>query len=407
MMKRACVAVATLVLTGAMAPEARAQPGSGGPPVVSPVVGRERRVTFRIRAPQAQAVRLAGTDIPGNGQGTPLSKGEDGVFEATLGPLEPGAYRYNFNVDGVSVLDPRNPATSESNNNAWSLVHVPGEDFMDVRNVPHGAVSSVTYYSTSLGRFRRMHVYTPPGYESGRGKYPVLYLLHGAGDCDDSWTSVGRANFILDNLLAESKARPMIVVMPAGHTAPGGFRTPLDNDDFARDFLNDVVPHVEKSYRVQAERAQRAIAGLSMGGAQTLNVAFSRPDRFGYVGVMSSGLLGMFRARPASPDAPPPASPAPGPSWEEAHKRELENAALKQGLRLFWFATGKEDFLLESTRKTVDLFKRYGFEPLYEESDGGHTWANWRRYLKQFAPRLFQLKAPPVRPAAGATAAWP
>ena len=383
------VAIATLAFA-ATVPAVQAQPAPPAPPVVSPVVGAERRVTFRVRAPQAQAVRLAGTDIPGNLQGTPMNKGEDGVYEVTLGPLEAGAYRYNFNIDGVAVIDPRNPSTSESNSNVWSLVHVPGADFMDTRNVPHGAVSSVTYYSTALGRFRRMHVYTPPGYAAGGSKYPVLYLLHGAGDCDDSWTSVGRAGFILDNLLAERKAKPMIVVMPAGHTAPGGFRLPTDNDDFARDFVNDVLPYVEKNYRVRTERAQRAIAGLSMGGAQTLNIAFSRLDRFGYVGVYSSGLLGVFPVRPPAPGAPTPPPPPPGPGWEEVHHDQLGNAALKKGLKLFWFATGKEDFLVENTRRSVDLFKRYGFAPEYEESEGGHTWANWRRYLNQFAPRLFE-----------------
>jgi enterochelin esterase-like enzyme len=384
------VALATLVLATAWVPAGLAQPAPTGPPVVSPEVLADRRITFRIRAPQAQAVRLVGNDIPGNLQGMPMTKGENNVFEVTLGPIEPGAYRYNFNVDEVTVIDPRNPSTSESNNNAWSLVYVPGSDLTDTRNVPHGAVSSVTYYSTALGRFRRMHVYTPPGYPAGGGKFPVFYLLHGAGDCDDSWTSVGRAGFILDNLIADKKARPMIVVMPAGHTATGGFRMPTDNDDFARDFLNDVVPHVERNYRVLTDRAHRAIAGLSMGGAQTLNVAFSRLDRFGYVGVYSSGLLGVFPIRPPAPGAPTPPPPPPGPSWEEQHKANLDDAALKKGLKLFWFATGKDDFLVENTRKTVDFFKSRGFAPIYNETDGAHTWTNWRKYLNEFAPRLFQ-----------------
>jgi enterochelin esterase family protein len=383
------LAIAVFVLASAKATAVRSQPNAPGP-VVSPAVSADRRVTFRIRAPHAQAVRLAGTDIPGNLRGTTMTNGEDGVHEVTIGPLEPGAYRYSFDVDGVAVLDPRNPSTSESNNNAWSLVYVPGADFMDTRNVPHGAVSAVTYYSTALGRFRRMHVYTPPGYAAGRGKYPVLYLLHGAGDCDQSWTSVGRANFILDNLIADGKAKPMIVVMPAGHTAPGGFRPPTNNDDFARDFLNDVVPYVERYYRLRTERAQRAIAGLSMGGAQALNIAFSRLDRFGYIGVYSSGLLAEFPARPASPGAPPRPSPPPGPGWEESHRRGLQDTSSRKGLKLLWFATGRDDFLVESTRKSVDLFKRHGFTPVYQESEGGHTWANWRTYLAQFAAGLFQ-----------------
>jgi enterochelin esterase family protein len=383
------VATATLVWMLAQATAIQAQPVPEGPQV-SPEVAADRRVTFRIRAPQAVVVRLVGTDIPGNQQGTSMTRGEIGTFEVTLGPLAPGSYRYSFDVDEVRVIDPRNPATSESNNNAWSLVHVPGDEFMDTRDVPHGAVSSVTYYSTALGRFRRMHIYTPPGYPAGGGKFPVLYLFHGAGDSDASWTSVGRAGFILDNLIADNKARPMIVVMTAGHTAPGGFRLPTANDDFARDFLSDVVPYVEKNYRVLTDRAHQAIAGLSMGGNQALNIAFSRLERFGYVGVFSSGLFGMFPVRPAASTAPAPPPPPPGPPWDEQHKASLENATLKKGLRLFWFATGKDDFLVENTRKTVEFFKGHGFAPVYLETDGAHTWTNWREYLNEFAPRLFR-----------------
>jgi Putative esterase/Carbohydrate-binding module 48 (Isoamylase N-terminal domain) len=210
----------------AQAPAAPAAPqggrGNQAPSVVSQEVSADRKITFRISAPQAQAVRLAAGDIPGVGQATQLTKGDNGVWEATVGPVEPGAYRYSFNVDGVTTIDPATPFTSESNTRVWSVVYVPGADNTDTRNVPHGGVAAVTYYSTTLKAFRRMHVYMPPGYETGTGKYPVFYLLHGAGDSDDSWTSVGRASFILDNLIADKKAKPMVVVMPAGHTS----RTP-------------------------------------------------------------------------------------------------------------------------------------------------------------------------------------
>src|SRR5205823_1771073 len=246
------LAVATLAAQPAAQPVAQPGRGGRGPQVTSPQVTEDRKVVFRILAPNAQAVRVSGGDIPGNGQGTPAVKGENGIWEATLGPVEPGAYRYNFNVDGVAVIDPRNPSTSESNTNVWSLVYVPGSDMMDTAQVPHGAVAAVPYYSTALGRFRRMHVYTPPGYESGgREKYPVFYLLHGAGDSDDSWTSVGRAGFILDNLIAAKKAKPMLIVMPAGHTGPFSFIMPtapakkgggIGNAQFADDFLKDIVP---------------------------------------------------------------------------------------------------------------------------------------------------------------------
>src|SRR6187455_1863682 len=197
--------------------------GRGGPPPVTSVeVGADRKVTFRIAAPQAQTVRLSASDIPNVGQGA-MTKNASGVWEATIGPVPAGAYRYNFNVDGVATLDPRNPLTSESQNNSWSLMYVPGSDFSDTRNVPHGSVSEVNYWSTALKADRRLHVYLPPGYETSNRKYPVFYLLHGASDSDASWSTVGRAGFILDNLIAEKKAKPMVVVMPHGHTGPFAF----------------------------------------------------------------------------------------------------------------------------------------------------------------------------------------
>jgi enterochelin esterase family protein len=280
-------------------------------------------------------------------------------------------------------VDPRNPAVSESNNTVWSVVYVPGSDYSDTADVPHGAVAEVHYHSSVLGRARRMHVYTPPGYQAGDEKYPVFYLLHGASDSDDSWTSVGRANFILDNLIAAGKAKPMIVVMPAGHTGPFSFgggprpagdrRPSLGNGGFEEEFAKDIRPYVEKHYRVLTDRQNRAIAGLSMGGAQSLNVALANLKDYGYVGVFSSGLL--FGNSEA---------------WEKERKETLDDKAAKEGLKLFWFATGSEDFLVARTRETVETFKRYGFEPVYKETGGGHTWINWREYLNEFAPQLFK-----------------
>jgi enterochelin esterase family protein len=372
------------------APRPAAPKPPRGPQVVSPEVSADRRVTFRLLAPQAEAVKLSGGDIPGNNQGAPMMKGENGIWEVTLGPLEPGAYRYNFNVGGLSVIDPRNPSTSESNNNTWSLVVVPGSEIFDTRQVPHGAVASVTYFSTALNRFRRMHIYTPPGYELGKDKFPVFYLLHGAGDCDDSWTSVGRAGFILDNLIAASKAKAMIVVMPAGHTSMGGFRATGGPDEFSNDFVTDIMPYVEKNYRTLNGRSNRAIAGLSMGGMQTLNIGIPHLDKFSYIGVFSSGLFGMFPNRPANTPAGAAATQPQGPNWEEQNLKTLDNAALKKHLKLLWFSTGKDDFLLNTTRSTVDLLKRHAFNPVYQESGGGHTWLNWRAYLEQFTPLLFK-----------------
>ncbi|HLH52637.1 MAG TPA: alpha/beta hydrolase-fold protein, partial [Verrucomicrobiae bacterium] len=291
--------------------------GPQGPQVVSPELAPDRHITFRVLAPKAETVKLSAGDIPGNGQGSEMTKGTNGVWEVTIGPIDPGAYRYNFNIDGVSVIDPRNPATSESNNNVWSLVYVPGSDFMDTKDVPHGAVASVTYYSKALQRFRRMHIYTPPGYEKGHGKFPVFYLLHGAGDSDDAWSSVGRAGFIVDNLIAGGTVKPMIVVMPAGHTRPFGFGRATGRqatDEFVSDFMGDIMPNVEKNYRVYADRAHRAIAGLSMGGGQTLNIAIPHLDQFSYIGVYSSGIFGITGPRPGASTNEPA-----GPSWEEQH----------------------------------------------------------------------------------------
>ncbi len=374
------IAVLTVFAMTCTAPAQRQR--SRGPRVVSPEVAADRHVTFRILAPKAEEVLLSGSDIPGVGQGAAMTKDPNGVWEVTLGPIESGAYRYNFNVDGVSVIDPRNSATSESNNNTWSLVYVPGADFMDTRDVPHGAVAEVTYYSKSLKRFRRMHVYTPPGYESGEGKYPIFYLLHGASDCDDSWTSVGRAGFIMDNLIATKKAKPMVVAMPAGHTGSSGFGGPRPAvDEFAQDFLNDLQPYVEKHYRVYADRQHRAMAGLSMGGGQTLNIAIPNLEEFAYFGVFSSGVFSLNRRRPQDDSQP---------TWEEQNKEALDNAELKKGLKLVWFATGKEDFLIETSRSTVELLKKHGFDVVFKETPGAHTWINWRNYLNEFASQLFQ-----------------
>ena len=213
-----CVYLAVVALvSGVSLAQAQGRGGPQAPQVTSPEVSADRRISFRIYAPQAREIRLAAGDIPGLGQNTRLTKADNGVWELTTPALDPGAYRYNFNVDGVATIDPRNPSISESNNNVWSLVYVAGSDLFDSKAVPHGAVAEVTYRSSALGRDRRMHVYTPPGYQNGRDRYPVFYLLHGAGDNDDSWSTVGRAGFILDNLIATQKAKPMVVVMPAGH----------------------------------------------------------------------------------------------------------------------------------------------------------------------------------------------
>lgn len=383
---------------------AAAQPAPAGPPrppqYVSPEVGADGRVTFRIHAPNAQAVRVSGSDIQGlTREAAQMTKGASGIWEVTVSTPEPGSYRYNFDVDGVATIDLRNPATSESFNNTWSVVHVPGGKPWDTTDIPHGALAEVTYRSTSLGVFRRLHVYTPPGYEKGTTAYPVFYLLHGAGDSDDSWTSVGRANFILDSLIASKQATPMIVVMPAGHIRKEGAQVmgAAAMQDFVNDFMTDVKPFVESHYRVLKGRANTAIAGLSMGGWQTLNVAIPHLDQFAYLGVYSSGLIGGFPELSMRPPGAPPAPPVRmGPTadeWTKQHAAKLGDPALKKGL-LLWFATGKDDFLLTTTQATVGMFEKLGFTPVYRQTDGGHTWIKWRHYLVEFVPQLFKGAAP-------------
>ena len=306
--------------------------GGAAPAVVSPEVSADRRITFRINAPQAQAVRVSGGDIPGLGQTGVMTKGENGVWTFTSAPVPPGAYRYNFNVDGVAVIDPRNPLTSVSNNNVWSLALVPGSDVFDTKDVPHGAVASVTYYSAPLSGIAACTSTRRRATNPATTKYPVFYLLHGAGDSDEAWTSVGRAGIILDNLIAAKKAQPMIVVMPAGHTngpTPGvGAPAPAltiaagQPDEFTQDFTMAIRPYIEKHYRVRTGRENRAIAGLSMGGSQTLNIAIPNLTDFAYIGVFSSGLLGGGGGRG---------------SWRRAGRRcrrrtGAASAALRRGL---------------------------------------------------------------------------
>ncbi len=382
------VAVLSLaIVLVALPATARAQFGPRSPEASSPEVSPERTITFRVYAPDAEEVRLMSSDVPDAGRGVEMTKADNGVWEVTVGPVPAGAYRYHFSVDGVTVIDTRNTSTSETNTTIESLAYVPGSDISDVKNVPHGAIAQVTYYSETLKRPRRMHVYTPPGYEKGEGEYPVFYLLHGATDGDASWSTVGRAGFIMDNLIAGGKARRMIVVMPHGHTGPfrfggggdGSFERQME--EFNQDFTGDIKPYIEKNYRVSNERHQRAIAGLSMGGAQSLNIAFANLDEYAYVGVYSSGIFGIAGGFGGA---------APSTAWEDAHKEVLDNAELKKELRLVWFATGRDDFLLSTTEGTVEMLKEHGFDVVFKESDGGHTWLNWRNYLSEFAPKLFR-----------------
>lgn len=344
-------------------------------------IGSDKQITFRIYAPEADSVSLHRGDIPQSKVDGEMEINKKGIWTTTTKPLEPGAYRYRFVVDGLSVLDPCNPATSESNMNSWSLFYVSGSEEMDTKDVPHGMVAELPYYSKTLKSFRRMHVYTPPGYESGNDKFPIFYLLHGAWDSDDAWTTVGRAGFIFDNLIAQNKIEPMVVIMPDGHTGPFYAGKKFNMDEFVNDFNNEIMPLAESRYRIKGNRENRAIAGLSMGGAQTLNIIINNLDKFGYIGVFSSGIFGITGDRRFTDQD--------GPSWEERHLKTLTSDA-KNGIELFWFGIGKDDFLLETSDATVKMLEKHDFDIVYKKTAGGHTWLNWRDYLIEFSQLLYR-----------------
>ena len=345
------------------------------------------RVAFKLCAPEASTVSVTSSDadpaIPtgfgGGPSGLTLTKDSLGLWSgSTAVPVKPGTYRYNFRVNGARVPDPRATRFSEERTGINSILEVTGAEgefqAFDPK-VPHGAVSTIEYSSASLGVTRRAHVYTPPGYMRGSASFPVLYLVHGAGDSDDSWTSEGHAQYILDNLIAAGKAKPMIVVMPFGHTPDRTGADMLTNTDFGDDLHKDLIPFVEANFRMQTDRASRAMAGLSMGGAHTLQFGLTRSDRFAYVGVFSMGLIDSTQVK----------------AYEAKNAAALQRgAAGPQAFRLVYYAIGKDDFLYRTVAPTRGLLDKYHVNYVYHESGGGHTWMNWRDYLADFAPRLFR-----------------
>lgn len=376
-----------LYLCIALASTAGAQPGPRTPndTLHSPIVGANGSVTFQLYAPKANAVTLR-SEGPAAFANQPMQKNAGGVWTLTT-TLAPDLYIYWYEADSVTVADPRNNHPRVNMTTVRSLLEVPGpaEEFIAERDVPHGEVAEVRYHSSSLGVPRRMHVYKPPGYGMSTARYPVLYLLHGAGDDDGSWLAPGRENFILDNLIAAGKAKPMIVVMPAGHTPrPGGlFGPPGTPDPFIDDFLKDVMPYAEKHYRVLPGRTNRAIAGLSMGGDHTLRIGLPNLDKFAYIGVFSSGLLGFFNYGPAAGDSA-------AAVFARNNAATLNDPKVNEKIKVLWLSTGKEDFIMPYTKATLALFDAHHIKYTFTPSEGGHTWPNWRAYLETFAPLLFR-----------------
>ncbi len=370
--------------------------------LVSPETLPDGRVTFRIYAPKASEVTLDGDWVAqGLGAGGPLQKDEQGVWSITVGPLPADFYMYTLTVDGVLTIDPQNREIKQGTSPLKNILFVPGDEarFEETRPVPHGEVRTVWYDSPAVGGVRSMRVYTPPDYDLSDQTYPVLYLIHGGGDDDRAWSTIGRANFIMDNLLAEGKAKPMIVVMPNGTVARPGFSYRLVgadryspaaikarieaisklHDTFVDDLLNTIMPLVENRYRVRASRDQRAIAGLSMGGAETLRVAPRRVDLFAYIGVFSMGLQ-------VGEDA------GVNTDFEERNADFFADPdRTNQLVKLFWIGAGENDRTITDGARRLDAtLTRRGIRHEFHETAGGHTWINWRKYLRDFAPLLFR-----------------
>jgi enterochelin esterase-like enzyme len=352
--------------------------------LVSPEVHGDKRVTFRIYAPKATEVALRGDWMEGPGT-VKLEKDDKGVWSAAVGPLTPDFYSYAFIVDGVRVVDPKNAMIKQGVTSLDSMFLLPGAEaaFADNQAVQHGEIRKVWYQSSTLGTQRRMHIYFPPGYESGKERYPVFYLLHGGGDEDSGWSTIGRSGFILDNLIAARKARPVIVVMPNGSlprppATPGAPPDPAVTaalqQRFTNELMKDVVPFVEKNYRTLTGRDNRAIAGLSMGGGQTTRVITTHPDQFAYVAVWSAGV-----------------NPQISADFEQRNAAFLAGAdKLNKQIKLFSISVGDKDFALAGSKNLAELLKKNGIKHELNISGGGHTWINWRRYLNELAPRLFR-----------------
>jgi len=301
---------------------------------------------------------------------------KEGVWSYTTDPLPVDAYSYDFIVDGVRTLDPRNMLIKESENSYSSYFIIPGKDseYCQNLNVPHGKIGIVWFYSNVTGKMTRLHVYTPPGYENMEEKLPVLVLQHGGGDNDASWSTIGRANFIMDNLYAKNKAMPMLIVMPMGHPAEGFFMNPgIDEDPYYKQLFEEILPLIAKLYNVKEDRYSMAYAGLSMGGLQALNIALFAPEKFGYVLPLSTGYFEPQRKM-----------------LEEKYADVLKNPEINK-LKLFWFAMGgKKDIAYENGMAMEKLFDKYGIKYETNTYDAGHTFITWRHDLLEFAPLLFR-----------------
>jgi len=362
----------------------------------SPQVLPDRRVIFRLYAPKASDVSITGDWVShGRGIDGPLQKDDLGVWSLIVGPLAPDFYTYLFSVDGVPTIDPKNAMIKQSMDELENIFKVTGEEiaFAEAQPVSHGDVHIIWYNSNVTNNARRVHIYTPPGYDTSDENYPVLYLIHGGGEDDAAWSTIGRAGFIMDNLLAVNRVQPMIIVMPNGKielpglslrgasidwTSPQAvaerMKTIVElHELFIKDLLTSIIPLVENSYRVLPSRDKRAIAGLSMGGAETLRAGPSNLDLFAYFGVFSVGFAGVHF------------------DLETRNARFFADPAKSNEMvKLFYIAAGNNDQIIgDGARKLSETLKHHGIQHEFHETDGGHTWINWRRYFFDFVQRLF------------------
>jgi len=380
----------------AAAPPAR--PAFRTPPrIISPELLPDNKVTFRVYAKDATKIMVSGEWQAGFGAAEALVKNDTGLFSLTVGPLKPELYGYTFTVDGVRGIDQSNVQVRRDGMNYQSYFIVPGQEsdlYLHKNDVAHGTVTKVWYKSEVLGFQRRVYVYTPAGYEGGNQKYPVFYLLHGAGGDEDAWTNMGRAAQIMDNLIAQGKSKPMIVVMTNGNANQAGAQNevpPIPSTGeqgmaayqryagkFEEHLVKDVVPFIEKNFRTLTGMENRAIAGLSMGGAHTQTITNNNPGMFGFIGVYSMGIMSFGQQDPET-------------AARQEQERITKLTALKNsGYKLYWIACGKDDFVYKGVVTLRETLDKIGFKYVYRESTGGHTWANWRIYLSEFAPMLFR-----------------
>jgi Putative esterase/Carbohydrate-binding module 48 (Isoamylase N-terminal domain) len=378
----ALTAVAQRQPPSTTAPNAPGQTGRGGsgvdrsPALISPEVLSDRRVIFRLRAPKATEVNLTGEFWEKTGVSEKMTRNAEGVWSVTMGPLTPDIYGYSFSVDGVTISDPANgwvfPGVRSS---SQSAVRVPGpeEEFLEVQPIPHGDVRMVYFKAESVNQIRRMHIYFPPGYDSSKDLYPVLYLIHGAGEDDAGWVNLGMANIILDNLIAQGKAKPMIVVMPSyqGLASGSPARVQENYPLFAKSFAQDILPFVEKTYRVIAKPEGRAVGGLSPPDIVP-DMILPILDKVGYWLCTSNGL------RAARMEF-----------YDQQFPGALNNPANAKRVKLL-MGDGSNAMTFSESTYMAGEFKRRGYDVTFYQTEGTHSYRWFRRYLNELAPKLFR-----------------